>query len=227
MTGPSPIRILLVDDHSLFRKGLASLLGAEQDFEIVGEAADGREALQKARELMPDVVLMDLSMPGMNGLEATRRICEEMPEIRVVILTISDGDENLFEAIRSGAQGYLLKIIEPQALFGTLRGAMQGEASISRVMAAKLLREFSQQENGKKPSSGLDSTLSRREREVLELVAQGKINKEIATLLAIAENTVKNHIKKILEKLQMENRVQATAYALREGLVKAPVRKRP
>jgi DNA-binding NarL/FixJ family response regulator len=222
MPGAAPIRILLVDDHVLFRKGIASLLSTERGFEVVGEAANGQEALDKARDLMPDVILMDISMPRMDGLEATRRLKAEIPYVRIVILTVSDGDQNLFDAIKSGAQGYLLKKIEPQALFSTLRGVVQGEASFSRITAMKLLGEFSRlaQQEAVPPSPG--ARLSPREKEVLELITRGKTNKEIASALDIAENTVKNHLKNILEKLHLENRVQAATYALRQGLLERP-----
>ncbi|MFB3817804.1 MAG: response regulator [Candidatus Methylomirabilales bacterium] len=219
----SPIRILLVDDHALFRKGIASLLGSEPDFEVVGEAASGREAVERARELMPDVILMDVFMPGGSGPEATARIKEILPYVRIVMLTISEEDEDLFEAVKSGAQGYLLKKIEPQALFGTLRGVMQGEAPISRMMAGKILGEFSRL--AKEPAApAKGASLTPREHEVLELITQGKSNKEIASALSMAENTVKNHLKNILEKLHLENRVQAATFALRQGLVGKPRR---
>jgi len=216
----SSIRVLLADDHALFRRGVASLLAAESDFDVVGEAVDGRQAVEMARELMPDVILMDIAMPVMDGLEATRRIKAEIPYVRIVIVTASDGERNLFEAIKSGAQGYLLKKIEPQALYGTLRGVVRGEAPLSRVMAGRLLEEFARLHQDPAPRPAAELTV--REREVLEHVARGRSNKEIAAALAIAENTVKNHLKNILEKLHLENRVQAATYALREGLVARP-----
>ena len=222
MSKPSPIRVLVVDDHTLFRKGIVSLLSAEAGFEVVGEAGNGREAIEKARDLMPDIVLMDLSMPQMDGLEATRRIKAELPHVRIVILTVEEADQNLFEAVKNGAQGYLLKKIEPRALFDTLRGVAQGEASISRLMAAKLMGEFSRQANRARSGADGSPELSPREHEVLGLVAQGKSNKEIAAALGVAENTVKNHLKNILEKLHLENRVQAATYALRAELGKHP-----
>jgi two-component system, NarL family, nitrate/nitrite response regulator NarL len=217
----APIRILVVDDHVVFRKGLISLLSDQPEFEVAGEATNGREAVSKARELMPDIILMDVSMPDMDGLQATRRITQEIPNARIVILSVSDTDESLFEAVKRGAQGYLLKNIEPRALFSALKGVADGEASISRTMAAKVMGEFARQSSWV-VSARPAAALSLRETEVLELVAKGKSNKEIASALAITENTVKNHLKNILEKLHLENRVQAATFALRERLLKQP-----
>lgn len=222
VTGDPPIRILVVDDHALFREGLVSLLAGQGEFQVAGEAANGREALSKARELMPDVILMDISMPEMDGLEATRRIKQEIPYVRIVILSASDEDQNLFEALKGGAQGYLLKKIEPRALFTALRGVARGEASLSRTMATKLVSELTRQGHRAGSRSAPTVGLSPREKEVLELVAKGKSNKEIASALVITENTVKNHLKNILEKLHLENRVQAATFALREGLLEQP-----
>lgn len=223
----APIRVLLVDDHSLFRRGIASLLSTEGGFEVVGEAADGHEAVEKASALMPDVVLMDLNMPRLSGLDATRRIKEALPYARIVMLTVSEEEQDLFEAVKAGAWGYLLKKIEPRALFANLRGVVRGEAPISRIMAAKLLGEFRRQSSRRTSPGEPRQELTAREKEVLEFVAQGKSNKEIAGTLGLAENTVKNHLKNILEKLQLENRVQAAAYALREGLAKDPSKRNP
>jgi DNA-binding NarL/FixJ family response regulator len=209
----------------LFRRGIASLLTAERGFEVVGEAGDGLEALARARELMPDVILMDVYMPGTNGLEATRRIKEVLPYVKIVMLTVSEDDQDLFEAIKSGAQGYLLKKMEAKALFSTLRGIAQGEAPVSRVMAARLLEEFARQARKKAAVSLPGTILSPREKKVLELIGQGKTNKEIAVALAIAENTVKSYVKNILEKLHLENRVQAATFAVREGLIDKPPEK--
>jgi DNA-binding NarL/FixJ family response regulator len=225
MSNSSPIRVLLVDDHALFRKGIASLLTAEPGFEVVGEAGDGLQAVALAQELMPDLIVMDVNMPGATGLDATRRITEVFPYVKIVMLTVSEDDQDLFEAVRCGAQGYLLKKIEPKALFDTLRSVMRGEASISRVMAAKLIGEFSRQANRAASGANLNPALSPREIGVLELVTHGKSNKEIAAALDIAENTVKNHLKNILEKLHLENRVQAATFALREGLLNKPPKK--
>jgi len=216
------IRVLLVDDHALFRKGVADLLANEPGFELVGEAADGLQAVEMARELMPDVILMDISMPGIDGLEATRRIKAEMPYVRIVILTVSESDRSLLEAIKSGAQGYVLKSVQPEALLGTLSGVVRGEASISGAMAARLLQDLAREPHPAAPPPTPVPRLTQREQEVLGLVAQGKSNKEIASALDIAENTVKNHLKNILEKLHLENRVQAATFALRRELATAP-----
>jgi DNA-binding NarL/FixJ family response regulator len=213
----SPIRVLLADDHALFRKGVADLLSGEDDFELVGEADDGAKAVEMAREMMPDVILMDISMPGMDGLEATRRIKAEIPYVRIVILTVSESENTLFDAIKSGAQGYLLKNVQPQSLLETLNGVVRGEASISGAMAARLLHDLAREPRPTAPPPR-PPRLTQREQEVLGLVAQGKSNKEIASSLSIAENTVKNHLKNILEKLHLENRVQAAAFALRQEL---------
>jgi len=212
------IRIVLADDHALFRGGIAGILRQQEGIEVIGEASDGQRAMELTRSLMPDLVLMDISMPVMSGLEATRRIKAELPYVRIVILTASDEDRNLFEAVKSGAQGYLLKSITPQALVATLRGVMQGEAPMSRVMAGRLLEEFARR--AQPPDKA--ELLTSRECAVLEYVARGRSNKEIAAGLSIAENTVKNHLKNILEKLHLQNRVQAATYALREGLVAPP-----
>lgn len=213
-----PIRVLLVDDHSLFRKGLAGLLAREKGFRVVGEAQDGVEAVQLAKELKPDLVLMDIYMPGCDGLEATRRIRDALPSTRVVILTVSEEDKNLFAAIKCGAQGYLLKKVEPEELFAMLRGVFRGEAPISRATATKVLHELADQARRgaeKVPAE----TLSPKEREALQLLTEGLTNKEIGTRLGIAENTVKNHLKNILGKLHLANRVQAAAFAIEKGLI--------
>src|SRR3990167_4778867 len=212
-----PIRVLLADDHSLFRKGLASLLSSDKGFKVVGEAQDGTDALNKAKDLKPDLVLMDVYMPGGNGLEATRRIKEALPSVKVVILTVSDEDKNLFEAIKCGAHGYLLKKIEPRDLFEMLRGVFRGEAPISRATAAKILNEFAAQ--ARRATEEIpEEKLSPKEREVIELLTKGRTNKEIGNKLGITENTVKNHLKNILDKLHLENRVQAATFALQHKL---------
>jgi DNA-binding NarL/FixJ family response regulator len=217
MTDDPPVRILVVDDHALLRQGLVKVLAEERDLQVVGEAANGREAIAKAAELMPDVILMDISMPEVDGLEATRRIKQEMPYVRIVILTIADDDQSLFEAVKSGAQGYLLKNVDPPHLVNTVRRVAAGETAISRTMASKLIGEFATSPQRPLAASPTGIALTQREREVLEQVAEGKSNRDIASTLGIAENTVKNHLKNILEKLHLENRVQAAAFALRQG----------
>lgn len=216
------IRVLIVDDHDLFRDGIASLL-LTRGYEVVGEASDGMEAVVRARQLKPDLVLMDIRMPTMGGLEATRLIKAEMPEVNVVILTVSDDEEDLFEAIKSGAQGYLLKKLKADMFFDLISGVTSGEAPISPKMAAKMLEEFSRG-GGTGKSSKDDSTLTDREVEVLNLVAIGKINKEIASDLSISESTVKYHLHNILDKLHLQNRAQIMAYAARRGFGGPPLR---
>jgi two-component system, NarL family, nitrate/nitrite response regulator NarL len=214
-----PMRVLLVDDHALFRKGVASLLTALDDMEVVGEAASGKEALAKAKELTPDLVLMDIKMPDGSGLEATQRIKEAVPEAKIVMLTVSGEDGDLFRAIKSGAHGYLLKDIDPEELIKMLRGVHRGEAPISHLSAARILEEFARLAENETWTAGSEEVLTLREREVLELVAEGATNKEIADRLFIAENTVKNHLRNILTKLHLHSRVEAVAYALRSGLI--------
>lgn len=211
-----PIRMMLVDDHALFRKGLASLLAEEPGFEIVGEASDGAEAVEKVGELMPDLILMDIYMPRMDGLAATRLIKSQLPYVRIVILTISETDHNLFEALKAGAQGYLIKTIEPAELYEMVRRASRGEAPLSSHLAAKVVDEFGRLAREGQQADGLTP----REREVLSLVARGATNKEIAVAFHISENTVRNHLRNILEKLHLQNRTQVAAYAVREGFVK-------
>jgi two-component system nitrate/nitrite response regulator NarL len=217
----STLRILLVDDHLLFRKGLARLLDAQPDFEIVGEAADGLEAVGKAELLHPDVVLMDIRMPNCDGLEATRRIKGQMPNVRVVMLTVSEDEQDLAAAVRHGADGYLLKDLLPEALFQYLRGAMSGEAPISPTMTGKLFHQLAQQSRPA-PQPAAAAILSARECEVLALVVDGCSNQEIGQELGIAHNTVKNHLRSILTRLGVKNRAQAAAYAVSHGLVCLP-----
>lgn len=214
-----PLRILLVDDHVLFRKGIASLLSTRQDMEVVGEAGDGVEAVSQARETLPNVILMDINMPKRNGLEATKIIKQELPEVEIVMLTVSEDDESLFEAIKNGAKGYLLKKLEPEQLFGMLEGVRQGEAPISGVMAAKILQELKQPDRTISGQQETMDELTSREIEVLEQVVAGATNQEIAETLHITKNTVKIHLRNILEKLHVQNRIQAAVQAVREGLV--------
>ena len=213
--------VLLVDDHALFREGLAALLSTQDGIEIVGEAASGEEALEKARELLPDVILMDILMPGMGGLDATRKIKEEMPHTRIVMLTVSEEEDDLFEAIKAGAEGYLLKTVKSRDLIDMLLGVLRGEAAVSRVIARKLWEEFAEQAKKQEaPYLLAPPHLTRREMEVLCFLSEGLPDKAIASRLGISQRTVKNHVHNILEKLHLQNRVQAAAYALRQGLVK-------
>jgi DNA-binding NarL/FixJ family response regulator len=218
------IRVMLVDDHALMRKGVASLLAACPDIEVIGEAENGAEAVTRVADLMPDLILMDIQMPEMDGLEATRRIKAEHPYLKIVMLTVSEEDRALFDAIKAGAQGYLLKKMEPDEFLTMVRGISRGEAPISRTMASKILGEFSRRLKGPQPEDPV-ARLTPREREVLQLLTQGNTNKEIANALGVSENTVKNHLKNILAKLHLQNRVQAVAFALREGIVSEDARK--
>jgi len=211
------LKVLLVDDHPLFMEGLQNLLGA-MGIEVVGAAKNGLEAFEKAGTLRPDVILMDVRMPGCNGLEATRLIKAKFPDIRIVMLTASEADEDLFEAVKSGASGYLLKNLNAGELFGMLEALKQGEAPLSPGLAARVLKEFNRGEIlGKEQEE--DQILTERQMEVLSLVAQGKTYKEVAESLYVTERTVKYHMGKILEKLHMRNRAQVIAYASHMGLV--------
>lgn len=218
----APLRILLVDDHVLFRKGLEALLASRQDVEVVGEAGDGLEAIAMTREKVPDVILMDISMPRCSGIEAVRVIAREMPQVQIVMLTVSDDDRDLFEAIKSGAVGYLLKNLQPRQLFDLLEGIRRGEAPISGKLAARVLREFRDPRRAELKDAEAREQLTPREIEVLERVVRGDGNKEIAEALCLTENTVKVHLRNILEKLHLENRVQAAVYAVTAGLVETP-----
>ncbi len=213
-----PLRILLVDDHALFREGLIALLSYQDDFTVVGEAEDAENALEQARALKPDIVLMDVELPGENGVTATQRLTMEMPAISVVMLTVHDDSQTLFEAIKAGAQGYLVKNVRSRELLDQLRSIARGEAAISRRMAARILEEIRVQTEPFGPGEELTS----RELEVLELVAARLSNAEIAERLVISEHTVKNHMKSILSKLHLHNRHQAAAYGIARGWLPRP-----
>jgi len=213
-----PYRVLLVDDHELFRAGVAAALARQHDVEIVGEASDGYEAIAQTREYAPDLILMDINMPNCSGLSALRIIKREMPQVKIVMLTVSEEDEDVFQAVKEGADGYLLKSLGRQKLLETFDGLRRGEAAVSGVLAARILREFRRQPPRGQREGGQEE-LTAREVEVLERVAVGDSNSQIAETLSIAENTVKIHIANILSKLQLRNRVEAAVYAVREGLV--------
>ena len=217
----STMRVLIADDHALFRDGMASLLQA-WGFEVIGQARDGLEALEKARALRPDVLLMDINMPGTNGLEATRLVKAEMPEVTVVIVTVSDDDDNLFEAIKSGAEGYILKDTPGDEVGALLTGIQEGNPPLSRGLAQKILDEFAgtRKRPSKEPTD--PDPLTGRETEILQAVSLGDTNKEIAAALTISTNTVNFHMKNILSKLHLRNRAQAVAYAVRSGLAIPP-----
>jgi two-component system NarL family response regulator len=217
-----PIRALIVDDHALFRRGLEMVLDAEDDIEVVGEASDGAEAVEKAGESLPDVVLMDIRMPRSSGIEACRTMKEVAPSTKIVMLTISDEEADLFEAIRAGASGYLLKDIPLDEVADVVRAVHDGQSLINPSMAAKLLTEFAalaQRGEEERAQQVPAPRLTEREIEVLKLVARGMNNRDIAKELFISENTVKNHVRNILEKLQIHSRMEAVMIAVREKLI--------
>ncbi|MEA3020467.1 MAG: hypothetical protein QOI47_1991 [Actinomycetota bacterium] len=213
------IRVLIVDDHALFRRGLMLVLESEDGIDVVGEAEDGEEAVAKAEQLAPDVILMDVRMPRVSGIEATRRLAETLPTTKIIMLTVSDEEDDLYEAIKSGATGYLLKEISIEEVADAVRAVMQGQTLISPSMASKLIAEFANLSKlASSRGSGSVPRLTDRELDVLRLVAQGMTNRDIAEQLFIAENTVKNHVRNILEKLHLHSRMEAVLYAVREKL---------
>jgi len=212
--------VLIVDDHALFRRGLQMVLEQEPDIEVVGEAADGHEALEKAQELMPDVVLMDVRMPKRTGIEATQEIKDLLPHAKILMLTISDEEADLYDAIKAGASGYLLKEISIEEVADAIRSVWAGQSRISPSMASKLLNEFAAiSKRGDERRQVPAPKLTDREMEVLQLVAEGLNNREIGQRLFISENTVKNHIRNILEKLHLHSRMEAVVYAVREKMI--------
>ncbi|MFQ5593515.1 MAG: response regulator [Anaerolineae bacterium] len=214
------IRVLLADDHALFREGLAGILNAQPDFDVVGEAGDGLEALVKAQELVPDLILMDVGMPGCDGLEATKRIKQELPAVIIVMLTVRDEEEKLFEAIKSGAQGYLLKSIRSREMLALLRGSVRGQAAITPALAGRMLEEFRRLSRQAPWDAGAEAmALTNREQEVLSLVAEGATDQEIADRLSISLHTAKSHMRNILAKLHVSSRREAARYARDKGLV--------
>jgi len=214
------IRVLLVDDHHLFREGLGKILDSQPNFEVIGEATNGLEALTETRKLKPDIILMDVSMPVCDGMKATQMIKQEFPKVTIVMLTVADESELLFEAIRSGAQGYLLKSIRRQEMLDLLQGAIKGDAAITPSLAGRMLEEFRRLDHHEFDDP-LDKSelMTKREKEVLTLVATGMSNKEVAEKLDLSIHTIKSHIRKILDKLHLSSRREAAAYARREGLI--------
>jgi DNA-binding NarL/FixJ family response regulator len=220
--GSDPIRTLIVDDHALFRRGLEIVLVTEDDIDVVGEASDGTEAVERAGESLPDVVLMDIKMPRSSGIEACRAIKDVAPSARIVILTMSDEEEDLFDAIKAGASGYLLKDIPLDEVAEAVRSVHGGQSLISPSMAGKLLSEFAslaKRESDEPPERVLAPRLTEREMQVLKLVARGMNNRDIAKELFISDNTVKNHVRNILEKLQIHSRMEAVMVAVRDKLI--------
>ncbi len=214
------IKVLIADDHRVVREGLAAILKTKENIVVVGEAQDGQEAVEKARSLLPDVVLMDVSMPRMTGVEATRQLKREFPHMGIIALTMYDEQQYIFDLVRAGATGYLLKDTDSAQIVEAIRAVYRGESLIHPSVASKILAEFSlmSQKKGKK-AAWVEHDLSEREITVLKLVAEGKTNKEIANVLDLSEKTVKNHVRNIFHKLQVYDRTQAAILAIRKGLI--------
>ena len=213
------MKLIIVDDHVLFREGLAAIVRSEPDIEVIGQAGTVQEAIEVVLELKPDMVLMDFGLPDGNGADASRAILKEYPACKIIFLTMSEEDENLFAAIRSGAKGYLLKNMHPAKLVSTLRSVQKGESALSRSMTLRLMEELARTKEPQRSGEG-DPTLTRRELEVLRELAAGLSNQEIAERLFISENTVKYHVHSILEKLNLSDRRDAAIYAREHRLLK-------
>ncbi len=213
-----PIRVLLADDHTLFRKGIRIILEQMEDVKVEGEAASGQEAVALAQELVPDVILMDIKMPEISGIEATREILQENPHIGVILVTMFDDPESVFAGMRAGARGYVLKEAEPEELRRAIDAAQRGEVMLCPIIAEKVLEHFGSDAKPRQPGMPYEQ-LTQRELQVLQLAADGLSNKEIGQKLVISEKTVKNHIANIFSKLNVNDRTQAILYALRKGLV--------
>jgi len=214
------IRVLIADDSPLFRRGIFVVLSTEEQIDVIAEAENGEEAIAKAEELAPDVVLMDVRMPRVNGIEAARAIRNSSPTTKIIMLTVSDEDDDLYEAIKAGANSYLLKEVSVEEVPEAIRAVVQGQSLISPSMASKLLNEYTSLARRAEEKQQFPSpTLTVRELEVLKLVAKGQSNREIGEELYISENTVKNHVRNILEKLHLHSRMEAVIYAVRERLL--------
>lgn len=215
------IKVLITDDHQVVRDGLSAILQTKDDITVVGEARDGMEAIEKCRQLQPDVVLMDISMPRMNGVEATRKIKELMSHIRVVVLTMYEEEEYIFDLVKTGVSGYLLKNSDSALIVKAIRAAAKGESFLHPTIAGKILTEFTNlsENRGKKPPKGKND-LTDRELGVLQHITEGKTNKEIANQLSISEKTVKNHVRNIFHKLDVYDRTQAAIQAIRRGIIR-------
>ena len=211
------VNILIVDDHTLFRTGVRRMLEAEEDMHVVGEAATGLEALEQARSLMPDVILMDIKMPDLDGVQAARTLHREMPHVGIIFVTMFEDDEFIFKGLQAGGRGYILKDADPDTMLRAIRAVAHGESLLGSTVAQKVMRQFSALPGKQAP---LVDDLTPREVEVLKLIAEGRSNSEIAKELVISEKTVKNHINNIFSKLHVYDRSQAMLYAIRQGLVK-------
>ncbi|HET8761156.1 MAG TPA: response regulator transcription factor [Nitrospiria bacterium] len=220
------IRVLIADDHQVVRDGLSAILQTKDDIVVVGEAKDGVEAVEKTKQLQPDVVLMDISMPRMTGVEATRKIKEQCPSVRVVVLTMYEEEEYIFDLVKTGVAGYLLKNSDSAQIVKAIRSAAKGESFLHPTIAGKILTEFTHmaEGRGKKPAKG-KSDLTEREQGVLQYIAEGKTNKEIANALSISEKTVKNHVRNIFHKLDVYDRTQAAIQAIRRGIIRIDMQK--
>ena len=213
-TDQEKITVLIVDDHAIVRQGLRTYLDLQSDIQVVGEAADGQQAIDKVRDLLPDIVLMDMVMPNMNGVDATREVTSISPSTKVIVLTSFSEDEQVFASIKAGAQGYLMKDVLPQELVRAIRTVHKGEAQLDPEIARKLMHEFSNPQPSKPKHD-----LTERELEVLRLISLGKTNKDISEDLVLSEKTVKTHVSNILQKLHLSDRTQAAVYALRQKIV--------
>ena len=213
------IQVLLADDHTLFRRGIRTLLEHVDDVAVVGEAATGEEAVALARDIVPDVILMDIKMPGISGIEATRAILSENPHVGIILVTMADDPESVFAGMRAGAKGYVLKEADPEELMRAIEAAYRGEVLLFPIIASKLLEQFGREVPPKVPAVSY-AALTTRELQVLQLATEGRSNKEIATELVISDKTVKNHVANIFSKLQVNDRTQAVVHALQKGIVR-------